>query len=32
MKYYCGLDVSLNNTAICIVNRDGDIIREGEVA
>lgn len=31
MKYYCGLDVSLNNTAICIANRDGDIIREGEV-
>lgn len=31
MKYYCGLDVSLNNTAICIVNQDGDIIREGEV-
>lgn len=31
MKYYCGLDVSLNNTAICIVNQNGDIIREGEV-
>lgn len=32
MKYYCGLDVSLNNTAICVVNRDGDIIHEGEVS
>lgn len=31
MKYYCGLDVSLNNTAVCIVNQDGDVIREGEV-
>jgi len=31
MKYYCGLDVSLNNTAICIVNHDGDVLREGEV-
>lgn len=31
MKYYCGLDVSLNNTAACIVNQDGQVIREGEV-
>lgn len=31
MKYYCGLDVSLNNTAACIVDQDGQIIREGEV-
>jgi transposase len=31
MKYYCGLDVSLNSTAVCIVNQDGTIIREGEV-
>ena len=31
MKYYCGLDVSLNSTAVCIVNHDGTIIREGEV-
>jgi transposase len=31
MKYYCGLDVSLNNTAICIVNHDGEVLREGEV-
>lgn len=31
MKYYCGLDISLNNTAICVVNQDGDVIRESEV-
>jgi transposase len=31
MKYYTGLDVSLNTTAICVVNQDGDIIRETEV-
>lgn len=30
MKYYCGLDISLEKTAICIVNQNGDIIREGE--
>jgi hypothetical protein len=32
MKYFCGLDVSLNSTAICVVNQDGDIVREGEVS
>jgi transposase len=31
MKYYCGLDVSLNSTAACVVNQDGTIIREAEV-
>lgn len=31
MKYYTGLDISLNTTAICVVNHDGDVIREGEV-
>ncbi len=31
MKYFCGLDVSLNSTAICIVNQNGDIVREGQV-
>lgn len=31
MKYYCGLDVSLNSTAACVVNQDGTIIREGEL-
>jgi transposase len=32
MKYYCGLDVSLNSTAACVVNQDGTIIRESEMA
>lgn len=31
MKYYAGLDVSLNNTAICIVNQEGTILSETEV-
>lgn len=31
MKYYCGLDISLSKTAVCVVNQNGDIIREGEV-
>jgi len=31
MKYYCGLDVSLNSTSACIVNQEGQILREGEV-
>lgn len=30
MKYYCGLDVSLKNTSICIVDQNGDMIKEGE--
>ena len=32
MKYFAGLDVSLQETAICIVDEDGVVIREGEVA
>lgn len=31
MKYYCGLDVSLNSTAVCIVNERGDVVKEGDV-
>jgi len=31
MKYYCGLDVSLNSTAACVVNQNGDIIREAMI-
>jgi transposase len=31
MKYYSALDVSLKTTAICVVNHDGDVIRESEV-
>lgn len=28
MRYYAGLDVSLEETAICIVNETGDVVRE----
>jgi transposase len=31
MRYYAGLDVSLNSIAVCIVNQDGDILHEGEI-
>ncbi len=29
MKYYVGLDVSLKETAVCIVDQDGTIVQEG---
>jgi hypothetical protein len=29
MNYFAGLDVSLKRTAICIVDQDGTIVREG---
>jgi Beta-lactamase len=29
IKYFAGLDVSLQETAICIVDEDGIVIREG---
>lgn len=29
MSYFAGLDVSLKLTAICIVDRDGNVVREG---
>ena len=32
MEYYVGLDVSLRLTALCIVDRTGNIEREGVVA
>ncbi len=28
MKYYAGLDVSLEETAICVVDETGGIVRE----
>ncbi|XWN31399.1 MAG: IS110 family transposase [Devosia sp.] len=31
-KYYCGLDVSLTMTAVCIVDQDGTIVHESEAA
>jgi transposase len=30
MQHFVGLDVSLNETAICVVDENGDIIREGK--
>jgi transposase len=30
MKYFCALDISLKNSAICILNQEGTIVREGE--
>jgi transposase len=32
MKYFAGLDVSLQETAICIVDEDGTVVREGKAA
>jgi transposase len=32
MRYFAGLDVSLQETAICIVDEDGIVIREGKAA
>jgi len=31
MKYYVGLDVSVKETSVCIVNQDGDILAEKSV-
>lgn len=31
MKYYVGLDVSVKETSVCIVNEEGDIIAERSV-
>ncbi len=30
MNYFAGLDVSLKRTAICIVDQEGNIVREVE--
>jgi predicted NBD/HSP70 family sugar kinase len=32
MQHYVGLDVSLSETAICVVDQDGIVIREGRAA
>jgi transposase len=32
MKYFAGLDVSLNETAICVVDEDGIVVTEGKAA
>ena len=31
MEYYVGLDVSLKQTLICVVNQTGSVVREGVV-
>jgi hypothetical protein len=31
MEHYVGLDVSLKQTSICVVNQVGSIVREGVV-
>ena len=31
MEYYVGLDVSLKQTSICVVNQAGSIVQEGVV-
>ena len=31
MEYYVGLDVSLKQTSICVVNQVGSVVREGVV-
>ena len=32
MKYYAGIDVSLESATICVVDEQGLIVREGKVA
>jgi transposase len=32
MKYYCAFDVSLNKSAACIIDHDGTIVREDDIA
>ena len=32
MKYYAGLDVSLEETAICVVDETGRIVKEARAA
>jgi transposase len=31
MEHYVGLDVSLKQTSICVVNQAGSVLREGVV-
>lgn len=32
MKYFAGLDVSMETTSVCVIDRQGTIVREGKVA
>ena len=31
MQHYAGLDVSMEETSICVLDENGDIVREGAV-
>ena len=32
MEYYVGLDVGLEETSVCVVDKDGNSVRETKVA
>ena len=32
MEYYCGIDVSLEQSSVCVVDAEGSIVREATVA
>ena len=32
MKYYAGLDVSLEETAVCVIDSDGAVVAEAKVS
>lgn len=32
MKYYAGLDVSMEETSVCVVDESGSFVREGKVS
>ena len=32
MDYYAGIDVSLESASVCVVDRTGNVVREGKVA
>jgi len=32
MEYYCGIDVSLEQSSVCVINASGVIVREATVA
>jgi hypothetical protein len=32
MEYYAGIDVSLEQSSVCVVDGSGKIVREGKVA
>jgi hypothetical protein len=32
VEHYAGLDVSLEQTSVCVVNAQGEVVREAKVA